>query len=197
MSADPRTLAAYDAQAQAYAQRFQADAPGGDLCAFMALLPPGGQVLDLGCGPGTASAFLRAAGFMPDPVDASPAMVEIANNRYGIGARLATFDEIDAEAAYDGVWANFSLLHAPRADLPGHLTALKRALRPGGILHLGMKTGTGEGRDRLDRFYSYFSRAELLSLLAAAGFTVTATREDHEIGLAGTDEPFIILLAHG
>jgi len=196
MSADARTLAAYDARAQDYARQFRAKAPDSDLQAFMALLPPGARVLDLGCGPGTASAFLRAAGFEPDPVDASPAMVEMANGRHGIGARPAAFDDIDAQAAYDGVWANFSLLHAPRADLPRHLAALHRALKPGGALHLGMKTGTGEGRDRLDRFYTYYSRAALEALLAGAGFTVIAVREGHEVGLAGTDDPFIILRAH-
>lgn len=196
MSADARTLAAYDARAQDYARQFRAKAPDSDLQAFMALLPPGARVLDLGCGPGTASAFLRAAGFVPDPVDASAAMVEMANDRHGIGARQATFDDIEAQAAYDGVWANFSLLHAPRADLPRHLAALHRALKAGGALHLGMKTGEGEGRDRLDRFYTYYSRAALEAQLAGAGFTVIAVREGHEVGLAGTDDPLIILRAH-
>jgi SAM-dependent methyltransferase len=196
MSADPRTIAVYDAKAGDYADRFASTEPDRHLSAFIAALPRGAHVLDLGCGPGTASAFLRAAGHVPDPVDASAAMVSMANEHHDIGARLATFDDVEAVAQYDGVWANFSLLHAPRADLPRHLAALHRALKPGGLLHLGMKTGTGEARDGLDRLYSYYSVAELHGMLANAGFTVTATSEGRERGLAGTDDPFVIIEAH-
>lgn len=195
MSADPGTIAVYDARAGDYDDRFRQNRPGRHLRAFMDLLPQGARVLDLGCGPGNASAFLRAAGMVPDPVDASPAMVKLANDRHAIGARLATFDDIDAIAAHDGVWANFSLLHAVRADLPRHLAALHRALKPGGILHLGLKTGEGEGRDRLGRFYTYVTVPEITGLVTAAGFTVVATEEGHEVGLAGTDDPFVILRA--
>lgn len=196
MSADPRTIAVYDAKADDYADRFASAEPDRHLSAFIAALPEGAHVLDLGCGPGTASAFLRAAGHVPDPVDASPAMIALANRRHDIDARLATFDDIDAVARYDGIWANFSLLHASRADLPRHLAALRRAVKPGGLLHLGMKTGAGEARDGLDRLYSYYSVAELKTILAEAGFTVTATSEGHERGLAGTDDPFVVIVAH-
>lgn len=196
MSADPRTIAVYDAKAGDYADRFTSAKPDRHLSAFIAALPAGARVLDLGCGPGTASAFLRAAGHDPDPVDASPTMVKMANERHHINARLATFDDIDVVAAYDGVWANFSLLHAPRAEFPRHLAALHCALKSGGLFHLGMKTGTGEARDGLDRLYSYYSVAELHGMLANAGFTVTSTSEGRERGLAGTDDPFVIIEAH-
>lgn len=195
MSADARTIEVYDARAGDYDDRFRADRPDRHLGAFIALLPEGARVLDLGCGPANASAFLRAAGMSPDPVDASPAMVALANDHHDIGARLATFDDIDANAAYDGVWANFSLLHAPRRDLARHLCALHHALRPGGLLHLGMKTGEGEGRDDLDRFYTYVTLPEITGLLAQAGFAVIACEEGHEVGLAGTNDPFVILRA--
>ena len=149
MSADARTIAVYNARAGDYDDCFRQDRPDRHLQAFIDALPHPARVLDLGCGPATASAFLRAAGHDPDPVDASSAMVALANERHAIGARLASFDEIDAVAAYDGVWANFSLLHAARSDLPRHLGALHRALKAGELLHLGMKTGTGEGPEIL------------------------------------------------
>ena len=196
MTTDTRTIAVYDAKAADYADRFAADAPGRHLLTFCDALPPAARVLDLGCGPGNASAFLRAKGAVPDPVDASTEMVALANARHEIGARIATFDQVEGTAAYDGIWANFSLLHAPRADFPSHLAALHRALKPGGIFHIGMKTGTGEARDKLDRFYTYYTRDELLAHLDDAGFTVTSIAEGEEAGLAGPVEPFIIVLAH-
>ncbi|SFS20394.1 class I SAM-dependent DNA methyltransferase [Yoonia litorea] len=192
---DPRTIAFYDQAAADYAKAFASQSPDASLRAFMALLPKGGRVLDLGCGPAQASAYLRAAGFTPDPVDASSGMVALANERHQIGARIMRFEELDAIEAYDGVWANFSLLHAPRAALPAHFSAIGRALRKGGVLHVGMKTGSGEGRDRLDRNYTYVTVPELDALISDAGLTVTATREGCEKGCAGTEDPFVIMLA--
>jgi SAM-dependent methyltransferase len=197
MSADPRTIAAYEAHAERYADRFATSRPDAYIQAFIDLLPPGARVLDLGCGPGTASAFLRSAGMLPDPVDASPAMVRLANARHAVGARLASFDDIDAVAAYEGIWANFSLLHAPRADLPRHLLALHRALCPGGLFHIGMKTGKGEARDVLGRAYTYVTRASLEALLTGTGFTAFFLEEGREVGLAGTRDPFVVARAHG
>lgn len=196
MSVDARTLAAYAQHTASYADRFTQTQPDRHLAAFIAALPPGARVLDLGCGPANASATLRAAGHHPDPVDACAEMVALANTRHAIGARLASFDDLDAVAAYDGIWANFSLLHAPRADLPRHLAAIHTALKPQGLFHLALKTGTGEHRDSLDRRYTFVTRDEITSLLTATGFTLSTTHEGKERGLAGTLDPFIALLTH-
>ena len=189
---DPETLAVYDARAEAYDAL--AGPPDGDMVAFAEALPEGGRVLDLGCGPGTAAARLSALGLEVEAWDASEAMVEKARAKGG-AARVARFDDLEAEAAYDGLWAAFSLLHAPRADLPGLLDRVARALRPGGRLHLGMKTGAGEERDGLGRFYAYWSVAELTDLLEARGLSVLSVREGEEPGLAGTLDPFCVIAA--
>lgn len=193
---DAETLRVYADRARDYLGVTASARPDAHLRAFLDALPPGARILDLGCGPATASAHMRAEGHDPDPVDASPAMVALANEVHDIGARLVTFEQIDEVAAYDAVWANFSLLHARRADLPGHLAALHRALRPGGLLHIGMKTGTGETRDGLGRFYTYLTVPELHRLLSAAGFTLRDTDEGTAPGLAGTVDPFVICTAH-
>lgn len=190
---DARTLAVYEARAADYAARFRG-AADADLQAFAAALPPGGRVLDLGCGPGGSAALMAEAGLAVEAWDASPAMVRLARGR-GLEARVARFEELEAEGLYDGVWANFSLLHAPRAALPGHLAAVARALRPGGRLHLGMKTGTGERRDALGRFYCYWGTAELRGLIEAAGLRPLACREGASEGLAGGREPHAIWTA--
>jgi hypothetical protein len=73
--------------------------------------------------------------------------------------------------------------------------ALHRALRPHGILHIGMKTGTGAQRDAIDRFYTYLTVDELRGLLTAAGFVITYTKEGAERGMAGTLDDFVIMRA--
>ncbi len=184
MSADSETIAAYEAHARAYAERTgRAPAPG--LAEFIAGLPEGARVLDLGCGPGDSAARLMAQGFSVDAVDATPAMVAEARAR-GIAARRATFDEIAGDALYDGIWANYSLLHAPRSAMPGHLARLHHALKPGGLFHIGLKLGEGEKRDALGRRYSYYTEAGLDRLLTEAGFTPVARGFREGIGQDGT-----------
>lgn len=192
---DEETLRVYAAKAEDYARLVANSEPDPDLLSFLADLPKAARILDLGCGPATASAFMRAAGHTPDPVDASQQMVALANRLHDLGARVLSFDDLDASEAYDGVWANFSLLHAPRADLPRHMDAIATALVAGGVLHLGMKLGSGEARDALGRAYTYVSTPELAALVTAAGFDVIATREGAEVGLAGTRDPFVIMRA--
>tara|TARA_R110002051_G_scaffold20631_3_gene55991 strand:+ start:24459 stop:25055 length:597 start_codon:yes stop_codon:yes gene_type:complete len=192
---DEKTIAFYDGAAERYANLTNTGSAGALLQSFMALLPAHAHVLDLGCGPGRASRHMRDAGHHPDPVDASKGMVNLANNTHDIGARLLAFDEVDMVAAYDGVWANFSLLHAPRKDLPRIFAALATALRSRGILHVAMKVGTGEARDKIDRLYTYVSVEELHRLLTDAGFAVLETIQDHEVGCAGTDDPYVAVKA--
>lgn len=192
---DPQTIGVYDARAAEYARVTDSGAGSPELAAFLACVRPGGFILDLGCGPGDAAACMRDRGFRVDAVDASPEMVRMARTRHALEARLATFDDIREAGVYDAVWANFSLLHAPRRAFSGHLRALHRALVPGGAFHAGMKLGAGEHRDGLGRFYSFYGEAELEALLAGAGFTVLATRKGEDPGLDGKRWPWITLLA--
>lgn len=199
---DRDTLAVYAKAAGDYAKRFarieDADVDQfSDLKAFFALLPDNGLVLDLGCGPGQWAAKIRAAGYRVQAMDASPEMAALANERFDLDVTVGVFEDLTAEGVYDGVWANFSLLHAPKAEMPGHLQLIFRALKPGGAFHIGLKLGEGEGRDHLGRFYSYYGEVELTGLLEAAGFTVTRKRTGSAKGLAGTEDTYVILTAHG
>ncbi|WP_419910772.1 class I SAM-dependent methyltransferase [Hoeflea sp.] len=193
--ADRRTIAAYDLRVDDYVRLTKRTKPHETLIQFIARVRPGGYVLDLGCGPANASAVMRDHGLRVDAVDASEEMVRLANDTHDIDARVATFDDIDMPEAYDGIWANFSLLHAEPADFPRYLSALHRALVLGGVFHIGMKLGDGEARDRLDRFYAYYSRNELLEHLTGAGFDIDRIVTGEDPGLAGDIEPWIAVTA--
>ena len=62
MTSDPETLAVYDAKAADYAALTESEARDKQLTAFIADMPPGGTVLDLGCGPGQSAAVMAAHG---------------------------------------------------------------------------------------------------------------------------------------
>ncbi|MEX0366561.1 MAG: trans-aconitate 2-methyltransferase [Ruegeria sp.] len=194
---DDATIRVYDERAAEYATLTDdqnADDP--HLSAFLAAVPAGGRVLDLGCGPGTSAAVMAQAGLVVEATDASAEMVALADRHPGVTARQAVFDDIAGERLYDGIWANFSLLHAPRADFPRHLAALHAALKLGGAFFIGMKLGTGEGPDRLGRYYTYYSEDELHTHLTEAGFTITGQRRGRGPGLDGSVSDWIAVAAH-
>jgi hypothetical protein len=134
-----------------------------------------------------------AAGLEVDALDAAPGMVALARERHAIAARLGTFEDIDSERAYHGVWANFSLLHAPRRTMPGHLARLHGAMVVGGLLHVGLKAGAGEGRDALGRLYTYYTQAEIAELLEHAGFSVVDRDSGRDRGFDGQEAEWFVL----
>lgn len=192
---DQKTLSVYDEQTDAYAKCVDGGAASPSLPRFIDHLPVGARVLDLGCGTGQASAAMMKAGLQVDAVDGSPEMVRMAKDTYGINVKLGYFEDLDAQQLYDGVWANFSLLHATHAEFQFVLGRVRTALKPGGILHLGMKTGEGSKRDRLGRFYSYYTVRDLTDRLQRERMDVIELTEGAEAGLAGSVEPFVVMIA--
>ena len=194
---DRETLSVYAKQAERYANAFDTARKDPWLEAFITALPAGAPVLELGCGPGRIAALLKAAGLEVDAVDASAEMADVAKRQHDVDVRVASFDQITGTDCYDGIWANFSLLHAPKADMPSHLARLATALRPGGRVHIGLKEGDGEARDGLGRFYAYYREEELRGLLSDVGWTVTQVDRGASEGLDGTVAPWLIVTAHG
>jgi SAM-dependent methyltransferase len=138
---------------------------------------------------------MAAHGFAVDAMDASASLAEEARRRHGLTVRVARFEQLDAVARYDGVWASFSLLHIRKAAMPDALALIHRALRPGGRLYLGLKAGDGEARDRLGRFYAYYRPVEITNLLQNAGFGGVAVREFVEKGFEGVAAPGLHIFA--
>ena len=126
------------------------------------------------CGGGRDAARIRERGFTVDATDAVPALVTRANQAFDLGARVMPFHELDAEAAYAGVWAQACLLHAPRAALPDVLARIHRALRAGGWHFASYKLGDAEGRDLLGGLHNFPPAEWLVAAYEAAGFAITA-----------------------
>lgn len=193
---DAKTIAIYDAKAADYAKMVRSDKANKHLQTFIGALPSGGHVLDIGCGPGNSAAVMHKAGLLVTALDPSSEMAAIGRKIYGVDIQKGSYDDIHGEAIYDGIWSNFSMLHVPKKDVPKHLKSIKRALKPDGKFVIGVKTGSGERRDKIGRKYTYFEPKELDYLLRDAGLAPTDVFEGAESGLDGTVAPFIIVYAH-
>lgn len=195
LMADKETLEVYANYAEDYAKRFAQDKPDVHLRKFMSALPTQAHVLDLGCGTGRTTAFMARAGIDVEGWDASPEMASVGLQQHEQVIRIATFDQLDAHATYDGIFANFSLLHVPKAEMAKCLARIAKALKPGGLLHIGLKTGEGEARDKLGRFYAYYTDPEITALLNDVGLPSIDRSYGADVGLDGEPAPWIILLA--
>lgn len=195
---DAETLAVYDRQADDYVRMMHAYALEDPLNrAFIAACPTGGHVLDLGSGPGSYAVLMAKAGLTVDAIDASSEMIARIPPHDSITARFGVFDDITGNDIYDGIWANFSLLHAPRAAFPRHLAALRRALKPGGVFFIGMKMGVGGKRDDIGRHYEYYSKEALEEHLRTAGLTPKTHWTGQAKGLDETYHGWIVIHADG
>ncbi|MEQ1494949.1 MAG: class I SAM-dependent methyltransferase [Novosphingobium sp.] len=167
-SFDPVTLNFYATEAPDYHANSAAGI-NGDLPAFLDRLAPGALILELGCGGGRDAADMVNQGFAIDPTDGVPAMAAIAEQRLGMAIRVMRFDELNAVAQYDAVYASYSLLHVPRAGLANVLRRIWTALKPGGWHMATYKSGGTEGRDNLDRYFNYLSHDQAEAFYREAG----------------------------
>ena len=116
------------------------------LTVFAQEVGPLGPVLDVGCGPGTVTAFLAGLGVDVSGVDLSPRMVGHARRLHpGLRFEVASATELRlSDRSLGGVLGWWSLFNLPREVLPGVLASFARALVPGGQVLLGTHVGDGE-----------------------------------------------------
>jgi SAM-dependent methyltransferase len=188
------TQAAYDAVAVRYAELFR-DALAGLpldralLAAFAELVQAAdvGPVADLGCGPGSGTAYLHSLGVSAFGVDLSPAMIALARREYPD----LRFDECSMTAldlpagVLGGVLAWYSIIHTPPEEMPTIIGEFHRVLAPGGHVLLGFFQADEDSPQEFDHKVSLayrWSVDRLAELLRQAGFAEVArlTREPGE-----------------
>ena len=163
---------------------------------FSSALPKNGLVLDYGCGPGYFAKKFLEDGFTIDAFDASEKMIEIVSKEKKINSWIGDFKSFHSSTKYDGIWANFSLLHAPKKEITPLIQTIFRSLKSNGLFSLSLKLGTGEKRDKIGRKYSYFEEQEVKELLLTEGFFNISQHLGAATGLDGQSSNFIIILSH-
>lgn len=191
---DDDTIAFYAREAQAYASR-GAPALGTWLGRFLAHVPAGGAVLELGCGAGQDSEAMLAAGYDVTPTDGTPEMARQAAERLGRPVEVLLFEDIAARDAFDGIWANACLLHVPRPALAPILANIHTALKPGGAFYASFKAGEREGHDRFGRYYNYPDPAFLTKVLGACPWASMEITPDRGSGYDGLPTDWLHLIA--
>lgn len=194
------TRGSYDTVAVSYADRLR-DSLAGEphLRAALGVFAEtvhavgGGPVVDVGCGPGHVTAYLRGLGVDAFGIDLSPGMVEVARRDHP-GLRFAVGSMTDLplpNASVGALLAFWSLIHIPDDTVPTVLGHFRRVVRPGGPLLLGFHVGDdsrlktqGYGGHPMNVYVHRRRPEQVVGWLSEAGFTVEAE------WLLDLDEPF-------
>ncbi|MEV7601858.1 class I SAM-dependent methyltransferase [Kitasatospora sp. NPDC089797] len=145
----------------------------------------GGEVADVGCGPGRITAYLHGLGLSAFGVDVSGGMIGLARRAYPeLRFTVGSMGALDAaDGSLGGILAWYSVHHTPPEQLPVLFAEFARALAPGGHLLLGGHAGDEERHptSAYGHPVSYASYlvpvGRLVELLERAGFGVTARVE--------------------
>jgi SAM-dependent methyltransferase len=102
-----------------------------------------GPVLDLGCGPGHLTGFLRSVGADVTGIDLVPEFIAHARATHpGLRFEVGSMVDVDRPAgSVAGVLAWFSLIHLDPGQVDGVLATIRRVMAPGGAFVLGFFDG--------------------------------------------------------
>ena len=189
--AENRTLDWYRENAEAFIANTGKVDMSAHYNSFLELVPSGGYVMDLGCGAGSASLYFTQNGYRVLAVDGCAEFCEHTRQRAGCEARNMRFDELDYTDTFDGIWACASLLHVRKADLPGVLRLIHRALKKDGVFYASFKYGEDE-RNKNGREFSDFTEDSLRALLdEAGGFRIKSIWHTHDARPERADELWV------
>jgi SAM-dependent methyltransferase len=143
-----RIRKSYDTLAEEYSKRISGELAGKPLDRqllqrFADRVKDGGEVCDLGCGPGHVARFLTQLGVNVFGMDLSPSSIAEAKKAnpeipFRIGNMLAL--EIP-DRSLAGIAAFYSIVNLPRNTLPRIAREMFRVLKPGGLLLLAFHVG--------------------------------------------------------
>lgn len=132
---------------------------------FLEYLPENADVLDLGCGSGRDSLYLEEAGCYATLMDGAEEMCKLAEINTDKEVLHMTFDEMEFDEVFDGIWACASLLHVEEKDMNRIMKKVIQALKPQGILYASFRYGNKQ-EFRNQRFFHDYTEDSLKDMLS-------------------------------
>jgi 2-polyprenyl-3-methyl-5-hydroxy-6-metoxy-1,4-benzoquinol methylase len=176
------TLDSYNHSIERYIT-YTASKPTGEFLVwmdeFIELLPEAAKVLEIGSGPGRDADYLASRGVDLMRTDAAQSFIEHQRSN---GHQIVEFNPLKTifPRQYQAVFGAGVLLHFTEPQLKTVLKNLLTELDANGLICFSVKQGTGEDYSEhkigLPRYFKYWERAELDSLLQAQGVKICSVR---------------------
>lgn len=126
---------------------------------FLQLIPEGGRILDLGCGPGWHAIVIAEKGYSVVGLDYSTEMIRVARNQAGsnlvtewVAGDMLELEDLFEENSFEAAWARASLLHIKKEDIDRVLTGIRHVCVKGGVVMISLKQGEGMVRIKDEKF---------------------------------------------
>lgn len=168
------TLADYEQRAEDFWQGTREHDVSRNREALLAAIEsaPPLAILDFGCGPGRDLKAFAERGHEAIGLEGSARFADMARAYSGCEVWQLDFLKLDLPAArFDGIFANASLFHVPRQELPRVLRELAAALKPRGVLFSSNPRGNDEEGWAGARYGAFHSLETWCGFMTAAGFT--------------------------
>lgn len=167
------TLAEYEQDAESFWRHTKAHDVSQNIAALLRHIEgtPRFAILDFGCGPGRDLKTFTELGHEAIGVEGARRFVEMARAYSGCEVWQQDFLRLALPLArFDGVFANAALFHVPRQELPRVLHALRRCLRPRGVLFASNPRGQNEEGWMGGRYGVWYEYAVWRAILTRVGF---------------------------
>ncbi len=168
-----RTLAHYDAAAEAFHEGTRSHDVSQNYAALLSAIeePPPFTVLDFGCGPSRDLAYFRSLGHEAFGLDGSERFVEMARAATGCEVLHQNFLALALPTErFHGIFANASLFHVPKQELPRVLRELRASLRPRGVLFCSNPRGRDVEGFSGERYGAFHTLETWREYVESAGF---------------------------
>ena len=168
------TLAHYDQRAEAFREGTRDHDVRQNIDALLRHISaePPFTILDFGCGPGRDLSTFTLLGHTAIGLEGCERFAQMAGEDSGCEVWQQDFLKLDLpDERFDGVFANASLFHVPRRELPRVLRQLHATLKPGGVLFSSNPRGANEEGWNNGRYGVYHDLETWRRFLAEAGFT--------------------------
>jgi ubiquinone/menaquinone biosynthesis C-methylase UbiE len=154
----------YNRIAQEYDERIPGSGPAdeifgeNELAFLLDRIAPGERVLDMGCGTGRFTVPIARSGAVTTGFDLSEGMLGRLQEKLDEAGLTADLRQGDMAAlpfednSFDVVTSMMALMHIPLADRQQVWREVRRVLKPGGRMLLGVKNGVFEKLFKGDRF---------------------------------------------
>lgn len=142
----------------------------------------GKEVLDIGCGLGNLTNYMKEKGFNLTGIDLSDEMLNFAKSKYkDITFLKMNMNDIKFDKKFDGISFLYSLFHLSKKEVVNALPKYYNLLKDDGKMLLIMQEGDGEKivdeplNKNLKMFVNYYSLDEIKKVLEEANFKVIYT----------------------
>ena len=152
-------------------------------------LNPDAKILEIGSAYGRDAKIIEEKGFCVEKTDATKGFVDILQ-KDDPTARVLNIITDEIRNNYDLIIANAVLLHFNDTELHSVIHKVFNALKPGGIFSFTVKQGEGEtwqnNKSMGPRFFNYWSKDGIVTLLTDAGFVDIDAWTDSSDGSSAT-----------